>query len=74
MRRVHHDLRMHRGVRGFRLFTSTVGDVVRSAPKLRLEEGMAHHPGRTRAVVMMLVAIALVALSVFGPFMGYPRS
>jgi hypothetical protein len=72
MRRLHRDLRLHRGVRGFRLFTSTVGDVVRSAPKLRLEEGMVHHPGRTRAVVMMLVAIALAALSLFGPFMGIP--
>ena len=72
MRRLHRDLRQRRGLRGLRLFSATVGDVVRSAPKLRLEEGMAHHPGRTRAIVMMLTAIALVALSAFGPFMGIP--
>jgi len=72
MRRVHQDLRVHRGVRGTRLLTSTAGDVVRSAPKLRLEEGMAHHPGRTRAVVTILVAIALIGLIVLGPVLGVP--
>ena len=73
MRRVHHDLRhASRTCAACGSSRTTVGDVVRSAPKLRLEEGMAHHPGRTRAIVMMLIAIALVALSAFGPFMGIP--
>lgn len=72
MRRLHHDLRVHRGGSGFRLFTSTVGDVVRSAPKLRLEEGMSRHPGRTRAVVTILLAIALIGLIMLGPVLGVP--
>ena len=49
-----------------------LGDVVRSAPRLRLEEGMAHHPGRTRAVVTMLVAAALVGLVAIGPLLAHP--
>ncbi len=33
---------------------------------------MSHHPGRTRAVVTMLIAVALIGLSALGPFMGIP--
>ena len=47
-------------------------DLIRSAPRLRLEEGMATRPGRTRAVVTILVAAALVGLVAIGPFLGIP--
>ena len=72
MRQAHQDLRVHSGLRGPRLFVATTRDLIRSAPRLRLEEGMATHPGRTRAVVTILVAAALVGLVAMGPILGIP--
>ncbi len=72
MRQAHQDLRVHGGVGGPRLFLATARDVIRSAPRLRIEEGMATHPGRTRAVVTILVAAALVGLVAVGPLFGIP--
>jgi hypothetical protein len=72
MAQVHRDLRVHSALEGTRLFTATVRDVARSAPRLRLEEGMAHHPTRTRAIVTMLIAAALVGLVAIGPLLALP--
>lgn len=72
MEQVHRDLRVHGGLRGPRLFLATTRDLIRSAPRLRLEEGMATHPGRTRAVVTILVAAALVGLVAIGPLLALP--
>ena len=72
MEQVHRDLREHSGLRGLRLFLATTRDLVRSAPRLRLEEAMAHHPTRARAVVTMLVAAALVGLVAIGPLLATP--
>ena len=72
MEQVHRDLREHGGLRGLRLFLATTRDLVRSAPRLRLEEAMAHHPTRARAVVTMLVAAALVGLVAMGPLLASP--
>jgi hypothetical protein len=72
MRQAHQDLRVHGGMRGPRLFLATTRDLIRSAPRLRMEEGMATHPGRTRAVVTILVAAALVGLVAMGPLLFIP--
>jgi hypothetical protein len=72
MEQVHRDLRVHGGLEGARLFMGTVRDVARSAPRLRLEEAMAHHPTRTRAIVTMLIAATLVGLVAVGPLLGIP--
>ncbi len=72
MEQVHRDLRVHGGMRGPRLFLTTTRDLIRSAPRLRVEEGMATHPGRTRAVVTILAAAALVGLVALGPLLGIP--
>jgi hypothetical protein len=72
MRQAHQDLRVHSGLRGLRLFTATTLDLIRSAPRLRLEEGMSHHPTRTRAIVTMLVAAVLVGLVAIGPILAIP--
>ncbi len=42
MEQVHRDLRVHSGLRGLRLFLATTRDLVRSAPRLRLEEAHGH--------------------------------
>jgi hypothetical protein len=72
MEQVHRDLQVHSGMRGARLFLATTRDLVRSAPRLRVEEGMATHPGRTRAVMTMLVAAVLVGLVAIGPLLALP--
>jgi hypothetical protein len=72
MQQVHRDLRVHGGLDGPRLFFVTVRDLARSAPRLRLEEAMAHHPTRTRAIVTMLVAAVLVGLVALGPLLALP--
>ena len=72
MEQVHRDLRVHGGLRGPRLFLATTRDLMRSAPRLRVEEAMATHPGRTRAVVTILVAAALVGLVAIGPLLALP--
>jgi hypothetical protein len=72
MEQVHRDLRVHGGMRGSRLFLATARDLIRSAPRLRMEEAMARHPGRTRALVTILVAAALVGLVAVGPLLGIP--
>ncbi len=72
MQQLHRDQRVHSGMSGPRLFIATTRDVVRSAPRLRLEEAMSHHPGRTRAVVTILVAAALVGFVAIGPLLFFP--
>ena len=72
MQQMHGDLRVHSGLEGPRLFIVTMRDVARSAPRLRLEEAMAHHRTRTRAVVTMLVAAVLVGLVAIGPLLAMP--
>ena len=47
-------------------------DLIRSAPRLRLEEGMAIAPRTPGAVVTILVAAALVGLVAIGPCLGHP--
>jgi hypothetical protein len=72
MRQNHADLRVHGGRRGMRLFASTAGDVLRSAPRLRWEAAVADHPGRAKGIVTILVAIAFIGLTFFGPILGVP--
>ena len=72
MQQVHRDLRVHAGVRGPRLFFVTVRDIARSAPRLRMEEGMTDHPGRTRGIITMLVAVVFIGLAAAGPLLGVP--
>ena len=72
MEQVHRDLRVHRELEGPRLLMATVRDVARSAPRLRLEEAMAHHPTRARAIVTMLIAAVLVGLVALGPLLAIP--
>jgi hypothetical protein len=72
MQQVQRDLHVHGGLEGSRLFVVTVRDVARSAPRLRLEEAMAHHPTRTRAIVTMLIAAALVGFVALGPLLAMP--
>jgi MFS family permease len=72
MRQVHRDLRVHGGLRGPRLVFATTRDVVRSAPRLRLEEGMSHHPGRTRGGLILLISIVCIGLAALGPLVALP--
>ncbi|HTN81387.1 MAG TPA: hypothetical protein VMK16_17085 [Acidimicrobiales bacterium] len=72
MRQLHRDLRVHGRAGGVRLFLATTRDVVGSAPRLRWEEGMADHPGRTRGIITMLVAIGFIALAAMGPILAVP--
>ena len=72
MRQAHADLRTHGGLRGPRLFLRTAGDLARSVGRLRMEEAMAVHPTRTRAIATILIATAFIALVSFGPLWGIP--
>ena len=72
MSQLHRDLQVHGRVHGVRLLFATTRDVVGSAPRLRWEEGVTHHPGRTRGIITILVAIAFIALASFGPLVAVP--
>ncbi|HMK12764.1 MAG TPA: hypothetical protein VK461_14325 [Acidimicrobiales bacterium] len=72
MQQLHRDLRVHAGVHGPRLFFMTVRDIARSAPRLRIEEGMAHHPARTRGAITILTAITFIGLAAAGPLLAVP--
>ncbi|HMK11337.1 MAG TPA: hypothetical protein VK461_07135, partial [Acidimicrobiales bacterium] len=72
MRQLHRDLRVHGRMHGVRLFFATTRDVVRSVPRLRLEEGMSSHPGRTRGVILILISIAFIGLAALGPLLAVP--
>ena len=60
------DLRRHRGVRGWRLALRITGDVIATAPRLRLESAMSRTRVPPALIVFALVAVVAAMSMAFG--------